>query len=174
MVSPTSSPNPAATGGDHLHRKRLSPAELAQWHTDGLCYYCDEKFTPGHRCKRLFIIEISEFDEDNTATDALEETTEPSISLHALTGITALHVGSAAITALLDSRSTHNFIHDETAVAARLPIQRFLSLRFTVANGDHTVARGVCRHVRTSVGREAFDIDFYALPLGCYDMILGV
>ncbi|WVZ93030.1 hypothetical protein U9M48_039053 [Paspalum notatum var. saurae] len=72
--------------------------------------------------------------------------------------------------ALLDFGSTHNFIHDEAARAARLPIQPRPGMRVTVANGDH-VAAGVMCH---QGGVRVFDIDLYALPLGCFDKILGV
>lgn len=24
----------------------------------GLCFHCDDKFTPGHKCKKLFSIEV--------------------------------------------------------------------------------------------------------------------
>lgn len=47
----------------------------------GLCYNCDELYTSGHRCKRLFWIEA--FDDlyeniDDSGTD------RPEISIHAL------------------------------------------------------------------------------------------
>jgi hypothetical protein len=64
----------------------------------GLCFNCDEKFCPGHRCKKLFVIEgiyTGEEEEDDGGTDLsakeLEPTTEefgvPKISLNALTGV---------------------------------------------------------------------------------------
>ncbi|CAL5379765.1 unnamed protein product [Camellia sinensis] len=39
--------------------KRLSPAELHDRRSKGLCFNCNEKFSPGHRCKKLFLIERS-------------------------------------------------------------------------------------------------------------------
>jgi hypothetical protein len=41
-----------------LPRRRLSPTEMAQRRAEGLCYNCDEKFVLGHRCKKLFILEV--------------------------------------------------------------------------------------------------------------------
>lgn len=37
--------------------KRLSPTELQARRDRGLCFNCDERFMPGHRCKKLFLLE---------------------------------------------------------------------------------------------------------------------
>jgi hypothetical protein len=37
--------------------KRLSPTELQVRHDRGLCFNCDERFIPGHCCKKLFLLE---------------------------------------------------------------------------------------------------------------------
>ena len=34
--------------------RRLSPMEMKERRDKGLCFNCDEKFAPGHRCKKLF------------------------------------------------------------------------------------------------------------------------
>ena len=39
--------------------KKLTPIELNERRTKGLCFNCDEKFVPGRRCKKLFFIEVS-------------------------------------------------------------------------------------------------------------------
>jgi hypothetical protein len=36
--------------------KKLSPAGLQDRRNCGLCFNCNEKFVPGHRCKKLFMI----------------------------------------------------------------------------------------------------------------------
>jgi hypothetical protein len=63
---------------------RLTPAEIAQRHTDNKCFHCDELFTNGHKliCKQHFSIEVVDADAD-TATEGAE----PTISIHAVTGI---------------------------------------------------------------------------------------
>jgi hypothetical protein len=37
--------------------RRLTPAEMAERHRQGLCFNCDEKFARGHKCAHLFFIE---------------------------------------------------------------------------------------------------------------------
>ena len=39
-------------------RRTLTPAAMANRREQGLCYNCDERFVPGHRCKKLFVLEI--------------------------------------------------------------------------------------------------------------------
>lgn len=47
-------PSDRKTGNGSLVRpgpfKRLTEAELAEKRSKGLCFKCDEKFVPGHRC----------------------------------------------------------------------------------------------------------------------------
>jgi hypothetical protein len=63
---------------------------MAEQRRQGLCYNCDEQYVPGHRCARLFFIELDDF----AAEDApLEEDQEiPHISLHAITGLWSIRV----------------------------------------------------------------------------------
>ncbi|WVZ51300.1 hypothetical protein U9M48_002455 [Paspalum notatum var. saurae] len=50
-----------------MPRRRLSPAKMQQRRQAGLCYNCDEKFVPGHRCKRIFVLEVVPDDDDDQA-----------------------------------------------------------------------------------------------------------
>ena len=57
----------------------------------GLCYNCNEKFVPGHQCKKLFLIELFEAEGDGDVV--MEEDTDqtslndmPKISFHAISG----------------------------------------------------------------------------------------
>lgn len=54
---------------------------MAERRAKGLCYNCDEQYEPGHQCKKLFWLEIS--DEETMTQEAADE---PEISLHAITG----------------------------------------------------------------------------------------
>ncbi|KAL5785559.1 hypothetical protein ACOSQ2_007951 [Xanthoceras sorbifolium] len=52
--------------------KRITGQEARERHQKGLCYYCDEKYVAGHRCKRpqLFMMEdFSPRDENNIVDD---------------------------------------------------------------------------------------------------------
>ncbi|OMP09787.1 Retroviral aspartyl protease [Corchorus olitorius] len=46
--------------------KRLTPAEMQAWRAKGLCYNCDEKYTPGHRCRTIPFLLLQSEDEENS------------------------------------------------------------------------------------------------------------
>ncbi|XP_043694404.1 uncharacterized protein LOC122645127 [Telopea speciosissima] len=52
--------------------RRISPTEMQERRAKGLCYNCNERFVPGHRCKKLFLLEGCYEEEDATweETDA--------------------------------------------------------------------------------------------------------
>ena len=52
--------------------RQLSPAELKERCDKGLCYNCNEKFAPSHRCKKLFLIEACTTEEDGDVYMVLE------------------------------------------------------------------------------------------------------
>lgn len=58
--------------------KRLTPNEANDRSDRGLCYYCDDKFAPRHKCRTpcLFMIEASYEDDevlDEESQKALED-----------------------------------------------------------------------------------------------------
>lgn len=67
--------------------KRLNRTEMEVRRAKELCFNCDEPYVQGHRCKRLFWLEISEDlePEDDTGTEGgAKESVEASI--HNITG----------------------------------------------------------------------------------------
>lgn len=54
-----------------------------------MCYNCDEKFAPGHKCKsqQLFTLEAEDETEDHVDDGILEEEDPLGISLHALSNL---------------------------------------------------------------------------------------
>ncbi|GMY21740.1 hypothetical protein FCV25MIE_16981 [Fagus crenata] len=108
--------------------RRLSPSELQQMRDKGLCYNCNEKFHPGHRCKKLFFIEACHNEEDGDvimeakSSEMQDEQEALGISLHAISGTQSFDTmlvrgifGSVSTIILLDSGSTHNFLGEHFA-----------------------------------------------------------
>ena len=57
-----------------LKVQKVSPAEMAERRKQGLCYYCDEKYSPGHKCKEPKFFQIDATDYSSTEEDPpLEE-----------------------------------------------------------------------------------------------------
>lgn len=89
----------------------------------GLCFNCDDKFTPGHRCKikHAFLIEHVETDDEG---DLGKETEieDAEISVHAMADVNGpqtMRLGSWIrdwrVVVLIDNGSSHNFINQEIA-----------------------------------------------------------
>jgi len=56
----------------NLPIRRISPSQMQERREKGLCYHCDEKYKPGHRCNKpkLYLLEGIEWEEKG---EALEE-----------------------------------------------------------------------------------------------------
>jgi hypothetical protein len=76
--------------------------------------------------------------------------------------------------ALLDTGSTHNFLHGATMRCLDLSPMRGEQLCITVANGDRLHCEGIAHDVPISIGDETFSITCVGLDLGCFDFILDV
>jgi hypothetical protein len=85
--SPTTTPPSLKT--IRFQVKKLSWDEMQQRREKRLCFNCNERYTPGHRCAvlRLFIIEAEAEDNDSSEGEAItnedDDSRNPTISLHA-------------------------------------------------------------------------------------------
>ena len=84
-----------------------------------------------------------------------------------------LRIGDRDLVALLDSGSTHNFIHEELATIVGLPFSSNRRLGVTVANGDKVTCRGLLQQAAITIDKERFVVDLHAIPLGGFDIVLG-
>lgn len=172
--------------------KRLSWDEMQKRRTQGLCFNCNEKFTPGHKCQgpQLLLLECpssnqtKEYemeDEELQRAETPEDQVEPEISLHALTGWTspqtmrvAATVGSQHVMVLIDSGSTHNFLSERVARLLRLPVIPTKSFAVRVANGERLTCQGRFEEVQVNLQGITFSLILYSLPLAGLDMVLGI
>ncbi|TYH96295.1 hypothetical protein ES332_A12G167400v1 [Gossypium tomentosum] len=99
---------------------------MAERRAKGLCYNCDESYSMGHRCKRLFWIEVPDIeDKQDDKVDDLE------ISLHAIRGTCnsstmqlPAKVSGKTVLVFVDSGSTHNFLREGLVPRLGLKIQK--------------------------------------------------
>ena len=145
---------------------------------NGQCYFCPEPYSKEHQCaaKGVFLMDLADDDED-----PLSDINDLEISLHALTGLKAAEsmllqvtVGGAQLRALVDTGSTHTFIHSALAQRLGLTVTPRAGLNVMVANGDRVRSPGVCLATSVTISGEAFSIDCFALDLGGFDLVLGV
>ena len=111
-----------------------TPEDMAFRREKGLCYNCDDKWSPNHRCKGRILLFIA-YDlppndgdpnsitpnsclEDNGGdSEPAMDTSFPHVSLHAMSGLPSSEtfriygtIKNARLTILIDSGSTHNFL----------------------------------------------------------------
>nr|GEZ82824.1 hypothetical protein [Tanacetum cinerariifolium] len=123
-------------------RKWLTYKEIGKKRAKGLCFYCDQKYMPGHKCSgQMFVLEVSpderEHIEDSLETHLGEEVESPNangelllsecyaslqISLNAISGVPTYNtmrmkamVNKHLLHLLMDTGSTHNFLDLFTA-----------------------------------------------------------
>ncbi|XP_044500293.1 uncharacterized protein LOC123221524 [Mangifera indica] len=168
--------------------RRLSDAEYRSKIEKGLCFRCDEKYTPGHRCRfrqlRVMVScedESEKDDEEGTEEEATEERElEASLNSSSTVGIDspktmkfAGTVRGKQVLVLLDSGATHNFISDRMVSELQIPIK---PAKFTVLLGDNRKVSGIgrCKDVELMVQGVRIVQDFLPFKLGGVDMILGI
>ncbi|GMI88056.1 hypothetical protein HRI_002474900 [Hibiscus trionum] len=107
--------------------RKLSAAEAQARRDKGLCYYCDTKFVPGHRCTdpQLFLLDDSAGEDisGDLATNPDVEVSDGVTREHSLVSLNALagcftpntirvtgEIHGRAVRILIDGGSTHNFM----------------------------------------------------------------
>ncbi|KAL5818739.1 hypothetical protein ACOSQ4_022581 [Xanthoceras sorbifolium] len=123
--------------------------------------------------------EEGENDVEMEIDDEIQEVV-PEISLHAIMGVQApktiqVHgeLRGQSVIALIDSRSTHNFINSLVARVVDLQPNSNRRLEVMVASGKKLISHGRCNQIWLKLQEVPFDIDFFILPLEGCDVVLG-
>nr|TKS00522.1 hypothetical protein D5086_0000182490 [Populus alba] len=167
--------------------RRITSQEAKERREKGLCFYCDDKFAPGHRCIRpqLFMMEDILFEDCPADVDMdIESNGEeaiPEISFHALartnhpqTFRVIGKVGNKEVTVLIDGGSTHNFIDQAVVSKLALPVIRDKVFRVTVGNKEIIECTGRCMGLLLTIQGLPIRADFYVLPVAACQAVLGV
>ena len=113
--------------------QRLSESEAQRKREKGLCYRCDEKWSPGHGCKWRELSILLTMDESDSVGEEVEPTEEAKkeleaaemnqmidVSLNFVAGFTSSKimkfkcvVGDQEVVTLIDPGAIHNFILKE-------------------------------------------------------------
>ncbi|XP_019253895.1 PREDICTED: uncharacterized protein LOC109232588 [Nicotiana attenuata] len=178
-------------------RRRLTPTEMDEKRANGICFFYDEKFTPGHKCKakrQLYSLELEEEQtplleapetEEEEFIEAKEEEQEHAenceISLEAMKGSKGYKTlriqgftEQRPINVLIDNGSTHNFIDEQTAKRLGCKVYQMNPQDVLVAD------RRVLQSVKGSKGFTwlmqgvVFTDDFLVLPIGSCDVVSGI
>ncbi|GJS16173.1 retrotransposable element Tf2 [Tanacetum coccineum] len=191
--------NKASTSQNGPLRKRLNPKELEDKRAKGMCFYCDQKYAPGHKCSgQVYCLEVIV---ENTMKESKEEDQEeclddsiplepgpellgeinPQISLNAITGSSSFRtiriigwVGIHEPHILIDTCSTYNFLDVTTAKNIGCHIKPTCPLKVSIAGGRSLTSNNVCSNFTWSLQGENFTTSVMLLPLGGSEMVLGM
>jgi hypothetical protein len=159
-------PTPPSTP---LKIQKLTRAEMVEHQLKGLCYNCDDKYFPGHKCKEqnLFMSiseDVSEEDVEAPLVSVSPKPTditppsnppkvEPVISPNSLTGFSTPqtlkiigYIKHRKVIILVDSGSTHNFIHHRIAQETNCYICAVNNFQIMIANGGSMKCGGRCEN----------------------------
>ena len=158
LPAPQIMPRPQ-THQSQRNTKTISNKDLDARRARGLCFWCDEKFIPGHRCKKkqLYAMQLQVETGDAFVVleelDALENVEQDNIqlSLNALLGggdyqtmtLTSTYRGRPLFV-LIDYGSTLNFLSTKVAKRVKCPLQPVSNIKVIVANGQDLVCTMVC------------------------------
>ncbi|CAL1395604.1 unnamed protein product [Linum trigynum] len=168
---------PMRSGRPQLAR-RIPWEEQQRRRAAGLCFNCDEKFVPGHRCKRPALLLCDGFEEDYVEEVEKEE---HEVSFHAMNGLSAgrtmrmwAKIGSAQLMVLVDSGSTHNFVASKIAARYHLPVTHVKNFDVRIANGEPLPCNSRHDDVKLAIQGLTFSLSLYAIDVAGIDVVLGI
>lgn len=178
--------------------QHITPAQMRERREKGLCYNCEEKWNPAHRCKfpKLFLMHGLELHSDDKLDEVyfdssdgvepildptLQDDPVPAISLHAISGSLSPNtmrlvglINNQQVVILIDLGSTHSFLDPAVLKTAQLKLISTPTLKVQVANGATIQSEGRCSSVPIKVQGNLILTDLYVIPLGGCDVVLGV
>jgi hypothetical protein len=186
-VNPTPTP---------LKIQKLTRAEMVERQLKGLCYNFDDKYFSGHKCKErnIFIAISDDVSEEDVEAHLVSESSEPTditppldppevepvISLNALMGFSAPqtlkligYIKNRKVIILVDSGSTHNFIHRCIAQETNCYIYAINNFQIKIANGGSMKCGGHCENVCLQIGDYHLKSHMFSINMGGCDIVLG-
>jgi hypothetical protein len=187
----------------NLKAQKVSPTEMDERRKQGLCYYCDEKYFPCHKCREQNFFQIdglaSTFSEDILSGEAQDSKNtqptspipdptkppmkleEPVISLHALRGIYAPqtlkikgYIKHRPVVVLIDNVSTHNFIHHRVIEDVNCFVRPISNFQILIANVGTMKCGSPCENVKLQMGDYNLKTHMFPIAMGVCHIVLGV
>ncbi|XP_042029888.1 uncharacterized protein LOC121776789 [Salvia splendens] len=166
---------------------RVSNAEKAERSRKGLCYHCLEKWTLGHVCKQKMLSYVGEDEGDNGRDESDGDEEGDTIiaadlsHLHALAGGTKARpfnvvgtIGKTTMGILIDTGSTHNFLHPRVAKELQLALTPIRPFPVYVDNGASLICSHIARRTKLFVHGVDFLIDLHIMEIHSPDIVLGM
>jgi hypothetical protein len=162
----------------------------------GLCYNCDDKYFQGHKCKEqnIFMAISEDISEEDVETPLVSESpeitnitppsnpaeVEPMISLNTFIGFFAPqtlkligYIKHQKVMFLVDSGSTHNFIHCRIAQETHCYIHVVNNFQIMIANGGSIKCGWHYENVCLQIGDYHLKSHMFAIDMRGCDIVLG-
>ena len=149
----------------------------------GLCFWCNERFTLGHKCgnKQFHRLEVrddsGEKDEGETEVEECK-TDEGKLAHMSINAISSMvvpnfrtmrvtrHMGKQSINVFINYGTSHNFIHPNVVQKLGLVTQKVELLVVEVADGNKLTTHELCPNFLWKMQGQTFRVDILVLPLG--------
>jgi hypothetical protein len=168
---------------------------MAERQLKGRYYNCDDKYFLGHKCKEqnIFMAISEDVSEEDVKTPLVSESpetmditppsdppeVEPIISLNALTAFSAPqtlkltgYIKHRKVIILVDSGSTHNFIHHCITQETHCYIHAVNNFQIMIANGSSMKCGGHCENVHLQIGNYHLKYHMFSIDMGGCDIML--
>lgn len=185
-TSTTLSPSAHPRDFSKLPVVRLSAAEKAERNRLGLCWYYPDKWVTGHVCKTKFLAYMGSDDEDD-AENAKAAPTPPDVITTDLSHMYGMDgrsraaslelrgfLGFSGVCILVDTGSTHNFLHPRLAENLQMPLKAVRPFWVYVGNGQALTCTDMSHQAELRIQGHSFLLDLYILPVHGPDLILGL
>jgi len=170
--------------------KRITNAEMQIRREKGLCFTCDEKFTPTHKCpnKYMFLLQTNDQEgadpdpdpPDSATVNESELNSYHHLSYNALKGANGLgtikfqrQIQGVNLQILLDSGNSDNFIQPRIAHFLQLPIEPTPQFQVMVGNGNVLKAEGCVRQLQVKAQNQVLELSAMLLPIAGANLVLG-
>lgn len=201
--APANSIQPTNNSGRPMNAERhMSSSEYHERRAKKQCFFCDETYSPGHKCVRRGAAKVLVLDgcvqqdsEDlcsllDLPALTMEEQGADNLSLALDTPLITLNVltdkhkpntmqiqGSVGVNQkihiLIDSGSTHNFVHPSLITKDTGFVDFSRPLRVLVASGARVLTKGFLPKFQLSIQGYQLEGEFYILPVPGCEVVLG-
>jgi hypothetical protein len=103
------------------------------------------------------------------------------VTVHALAGYSnpqtmkvSGYLKRQSVTVLIDTGSTNNFLDEDVAKRLSIPVEPCDQFEVKLADGRTLTCQGKCSRAKLLVQDQELRADFFLLPLGDYEVVLGI
>jgi hypothetical protein len=192
---PCPKPTKYAPPATPLKIHKLTRDKMVERQLKGICYNCDDKYFPKHKCKEqnLFMVVTKDISKEDVVVPPMEELpspfdlTPPSdppyidlvISLNSLTSFSTPqtlkligYIKNRKVIMLVVNVSTHNFIHCHISQEVNCYICVVNNFQIMIVNGGSMKCGGRCENVELQIVQYHLKSHIFAIDMGVYDIVL--